>query len=460
MKNQKKEYSNNNLNNRESFKSSFGLFAAAVGSAVGLGNIWRFPYITGKYGGAAFLIVYLICVVIIGIPVMLAEFVIGREGQKDAIGSFKKIAPGTKWYLSGVLGVLAGFLILSFYSVIAGWTLEYLFQSITNQFVGKNVEGIKTMFEQFTSNPIKPIVCQFIVLLITSYIVANGIEKGIEKYSSILVPALIIIILILDIQAITFPGGKRGLSFLFKPDFSKVNGKVILAALGHAFFSLSLGAGTMVTYGSYIRKDERLGRSVLNIALADTLIAVLAGIAIFPGVFSLGIEPDSGPGLVFITLPNVFTKLPGGYIFSVLFFLLLVLAALTSTISMLEPVVAYIMDRFNLSRKKSTLISTSLIFIIGIFASLSNGPLSNILFFGMPLLDFLDYVTANYLMTIGSLISIIFVGWKLDKNIVERQLTNEGTERIGYLNTYNFIAKFITPILIIIVFISSIAGII
>ncbi len=443
---------------RESFKSSFGLFAAAVGSAVGLGNIWRFPYITGKHGGAAFLIIYLICVAAIGIPVMLAEFIIGREGRKSAINSFKEIAPNSKWYLSGVLGVLAGFLILSFYSVIAGWTLEYLIKAITNEFAGKDVNAISNMFTEFTSHPVRPIIWQFIILAFTAYIVGNGIEKGIEKYSSILIPALIIIIIILDIRALTLPGSKEGLSFLFKPDFSKVNGKVIFAALGHSFFSLSLGAGTMITYGSYIKEGENLGRATVNIALADTLIALLAGIAIFPVVFAFGIAPNSGPGLVFITLPNVFPKLPGGYLFAVLFFLLLSLAAITSTISMLESVVAYVIDKFNIDRKKATFISISLVFIVGIFASLSNGPMANVPFFGRTFLDFLDYVTANYLMTIGSMISIIFVGWKLDRSMVKKQITNNGILDVGYLSLYDFVARFITPILIIIVFISSIKG--
>lgn len=443
---------------KEKFKSSFGLFAAAVGSAVGLGNIWRFPYITGKYGGAAFLIIYLICVAVIGIPVMLAEFIIGREGKKSAIGSFKEIAPESKWYLSGVLGVLAGFLILSFYSVIAGWTLEYLMKAITNQFAGKDVAAISNMFNEFTSDPIRPIIWQIIILAFTAYIVGNGIEKGIEKYSSILIPGLILIIIILDLRAITLPGSMEGLSFLFKPDFSKVNSKVILAALGHSFFSLSLGAGTMITYGSYIKEKENLGRSTVSIALADTLIAILAGIAIFPIVFAFDIAPDSGPGLVFITLPNVFPKLPGGYFFAILFFLLLALAAITSTISMLEPVVAYIIDKFNVKRKKATLISISLVLIIGILASLSNSPMFSIPIFGRTFLDLLDYFTANYLMTIGSLISILFVGWKLDRNTVEKQLTNNGLVKVGYLNIYNFVAKFITPILIIIVFIAGITG--
>lgn len=444
------------MEKRESFKSSFGLFAAAVGSAVGLGNIWRFPYITGMNGGAAFILVYLICVAIIGLPVLLSEFIIGREGKSNPIDSFKNLMPKGKWYISGILGVMAAFLILSFYSVIAGWTLEYMIKAIGNQFAGKDVNQIDAMFGDFISNPIRPIFWQFIILSLTCYIVASGVEKGIEKYSSLLVPALIVIIIILDIRALTLPGASEGLSFLFKPDFSKVNGKVILDALGHSFFSLSLGAGTMITYGSYIKNNERLGSSALNIAIADTLIAILAGIAIFPVVFAFGIEPDNGPGLVFITLPNVFPKIPGGYIFGILFFLLLALAALTSTISMLEVVVAFGVDRFKASRERVAIISTILIFIVGIFASLSQGVLGHISFLGTDFLDFLDKLTANYFMTAGSLITILFVGWKLDRKITDRQLTNEGMLDIGYVDTFYFIAKYVSPIAIILVFLASV----
>lgn len=444
------------MEKRESFKSSFGLFAAAVGSAVGLGNIWRFPYIAGMNGGAAFILIYLICVAIIGLPVLLSEFIVGRKGKSNPIHSFKNLAPGERWYISGILGVMAAFLILSFYSVIAGWTLEYLVKAIGNQFVGKDVSEIGAMFESFISDPARPIFMQFIILCITYYIVANGIEKGIEKYSSLLVPVLIVIIIILDIRAITLPGAVEGIKFLFKPDFSKLNGKTILDALGHSFFSLSLGAGTMIAYGSYIGKEQKLGISALNIALADTLIAILAGLAIFPVVFAFGIAPDSGPGLVFVTLPNVFPQIPGGYVFQVLFFLLLALAAITSTISMLESVVCFGMDKFNMGRKKTALIAALLVFIVSIFASLSNGPLNYPILFGSNFLDFLDKLTANYFMTTGSLITVLFVGWRLDRKIIEEQLTNRGIVKAGYMGTYQFVARYISPLAIIIVFLASV----
>lgn len=441
---------------RESFKTSFGLLAAAIGSAVGLGNIWRFPYITGMNGGGAFILVYLICVVLIGIPVMLAEFVVGREGKKDAIGSFKELSSNGKWYISGVLGVLAAFMILSFYGVIAGWSLEYIVKSFGNQFAASSAAEIETMFTNFITHPTKPIIWQIIFMLITGTVVATGVEKGIERFSKILVPLLLVIIIILDIRAITLPGGKEGLDFLFKPNFSKITGSSILDALGHSFFSLSLGMGIMITYGSYIGKGEKLGKTALNIAIADTVIALLVGIAIFPAVFAFGIAPNSGPGLVFITLPNVFTKMPGGYIFSIMFFVLLSLAALTSTISLLEVVVAYVIERFKMKRRSATILSTTLIIILGIFASLSNGPLSGKVFFGKNLFDFLDYLTANYFLTIAALITCIFVGWKFNKNNLENQLTNNETIKAGYINAFYFLVRFISPILIAIVFLAGI----
>lgn len=441
---------------RESFKSSFGLIAAAIGSAVGLGNIWRFPYITGVNGGGAFLIVYLFFIALIGIPIMLAEFIVGREAKKDAIGSYKTLAPEGKWHISGILGVLAAFFILAFYSVVAGWTLEYLVSAILNKFQGLTAADIEAGFASFTSSPFKPIFWQVLVMIITSFVVASGVEEGIEKYSKILIPLLLLIVIILDIRAITLPGGKEGLEFLFKPDFSQLTAKGVLDALGHSFFSLSLGMGIMVTYGSYIREEEALGSTALKIGIADTLVALLSGIAIFPAVFAFGISPSEGAGLVFITLPNVFLQMPGGYFFAIMFFALLALAAITSTISLLESVTAHVIERFELGRVKATILTAFAILVVGMFASLSNGVLSHIDFFGQNLFDFLDYLTANYFLTMSALISSIFVGWSLDKRIVEKQLTNDGRLQIKYVKLVSFILRFIVPIAIIIVFLTGI----
>lgn len=444
------------MENRGGFKSRFGLLAAAIGSAIGLGNIWRFPYITGKYGGGAFLIVYLIIVAAIGLPVMLGEFIIGRSAKSDAIGSFKKLAPGKNWYISGVLGVLAAFFILSFYSVVAGWTLEYVIKAATNSFAGKSSEEITNLFVNFISSPVRPIIWQIIVMFSTAFIVSSGIEDGIEKFSKVMVPMLLFIIIILDIRAITLPGGMEGIKFLFKPDFSQINGKVILGALGHAFFSLSLGMGIMITYGSYIHDDENLVTTALNVSIADTFIALLAGIAIFPAVFAFNVDPTSGAGLVFMSLPNVFSKMAGGYIFGILFFILLFLAALTSTISLLEVVVAYLVDSFKMDRKKATFISATVITIIGFAASLSNGVLSDIKIFGDTIFDFIDKITANYFLTIAALISVIFLGWSFNKENINNQMTNNGDIKVGYLKLYHILLKYFAPIGIVFVFLYQI----
>lgn len=444
------------MKKREGFGSRFGLLAAAVGSAVGLGNIWRFPYITGKYGGGAFLFVYLIIVAIIGLPLMLSEFIIGREGKKDAIGSFRELAPGKPWFLSGVLGVLAAFFILSYYGVVAGWTLEYVTNSITNSFAGQSSEGITNMFVDFISHPTKPIFWQVAFMVITGLVVATGVEKGIEKVAKVMVPLLLLIIIILDIKALTLPGSMEGIKFLFKPDFSKIDGTVVLGALGHAFYSLSLGMGIMITYGSYIGDGENLGKTALQISIMDTVIALLSGIAIFPAVFAYGVDPTSGAGLVFMTLPNVFSKMPGGYFFSILFFVLLALAALTSTISLLEVVVAFLVDSFKMKRKNATILSFTSITVIGIFASLSQGPLAHLDFFGNNFFDFLDVTTANYFLTTAALISVVFIGWFFSRDRVENQLTSGGNVKVGYTNLYYIMVKYVVPIGIVLVFLYQI----
>ena len=444
------------MKKREGFSSKFGIIAAAVGSAVGLGNIWRFPYVTGKYGGGAFLIIYLGIVAVIGLPLMLNELVIGREAKQDAIGSFKKLDPKRPFYISGVLGVLSAFFILSYYGVVAGWTLEYIFASITNKFVGQSSEGIANMFGSFISDPYRPIMWQIIFMAITGLVVSTGIEKGIEKVAKIMVPLLLVLIIILDIRALSLPNSMEGLKFLFKPDFSIIDRRVVLAALGHAFYSLSLGMGIMITYGSYIGDKENLGKMALQISIADTIIALLSGIAIFPAVFAYGLNPGEGPGLVFTTLPNVFNQMPGGYFFSIMFFALLALAALTSTISLLEVVVAFLVDSLKIVRKKASILAFTSITTVGLFASLSNGPLSGKVFFGNNFFDFLDVATANYFLTTAALISVIFVGWFMNKDRVGAQLTSEDSFSIRYERAFYTIIRYIAPVGIVLVFLYQI----
>jgi NSS family neurotransmitter:Na+ symporter len=456
----KMENMNNNLPERDGFASRFGIIAAAAGSAIGLGNIWKFPYITGVYGGAAFILVYLVCIAFIGTPVMLSEFTIGRRAKKNAIGSFKKLAPNTPWFITGWMGFLAAFSILSFYGVVAGWSLEYILQSVTNGFAGKDADAIGGMFSALISSPIKPIVYQLIFMTITGGVLLGGVKDGIEKVAKILMPLLLVIIIILDIRAVTLPGSGEGIAFLLKPDWTKMSGEAALSALGHAFFSLSLGMGTMITYGSYIGKKENLGEIALQVTIADTLIALLAGLAIFPAVFAFGIEPSAGPGLVFITLPNVFQQMPGGYVFQILFFVLLAVAALTSAVSILEVVVAYLQEEKNISRKNAVYISTAMISIVGVFASLSMGPWSDIKIllpgFGkLNVFDWLDLFSANYMLPLGGLFISLFVGFKMEKDDVFEEVSNKGELGVSYFGFYMIATKFIAPIGILVVFLHN-----
>lgn len=441
------------IKTREEFSSSFGLIATAIGSAVGLGNIWRFPYIVGQYGGGAFLIVYLLMVAVIGLPIMITEFVIGREGRKDAINSLKALSPKGYWYFGGITGVLAAFLILAFYGVVAGWTLEYVRLALVNGFSGKTSLEISNIFTSFVAHPIKPILSQLIVMSLTCFIVSTGVQKGVEKAAKFLIPVLVLIMLFLNIYSFSLPGGEAGFEFLFKPDFSKLTKEGVLAALGHAFFSLSLGVSIMITYGSYIPSKENLIATSLKVSLADTVIALLSGIAIFPAVFAFGIEPSSGPGLVFMSLPNIFNQMAGGYIFGLMFFALLFLAAVTSTISLLETIVAFLTDSFKFQRRNAAVLGTSIISIIGIIASLSNGVLSHISLRGDNIFDFLDHLTANYLLPITALITVIFVGWFLNRDLVRNQISNNGDYKIDILiKLYYFLIKFIVPVGIVLVF--------
>lgn len=446
----------NATTSRDSFSSKFGIIAAAAGSAVGLGNIWKFPYVAGQNGGGAFMLIYLFFVLLIGVPVMMSEFAIGRKGQKNAYGSFSVIAPRTRWNLIGFMGVVAAFFILAFYSAVAGWTLEYILHSVTHRFAGQTTNDLSNAFNSFISNPIRPIFWQLIFMVLTALIVLAGIKKGIEKYTKILMPLLFFLIVLLCIRSVTLDTEYKGLKFLFTPDFSKVNAKTILYALGQAFFSLSLGMGALITYSSYFGKNEKLGNTALEVSVADTVIAILAGVMIFPAVFAFGIEPSSGPSLVFITLPGIFQKMPGGDFFGALFFILLAVAALTSTISLLEVVVAFFSEELKISRKKATAIATLAISVLGIFASLSFGPLKDFTLFNKSIFDILDYTASNVLLPLGGLLIVVFVGWFAGKNILRNELSNNESLKIRYFTLFQFIVKFIAPLAIAAIFIYSI----
>jgi NSS family neurotransmitter:Na+ symporter len=441
---------------RDSFTSNIGVVAAAAGSAIGLGNIWRFPYILGENGGGAFLFIYLAFVLGIGIPVMLSEFTIGRRAQRNPVGAFKKLAPKRPWFLIGIMGVVAAFMILSFYAAVAGWTLEYIYQSLTNSFAGKAPAQLRDMFEDFRTGSWRPVIWFLVFMFFTAGIVISGVHKGIEKYTKILMPVLLVILIILSIRAVTLPGARAGLAFLFKPDFSKITAGTILEALGQAFFSLSIGMGTLITYGSYIQKKDNLSGIAISVSLADTFIAVLAGIAIFPAVFAFGIDPAAEEGLVFITLPTIFQQMAGGYFFSLLFFILLGVAALTSTISVLEVVVAYFSEELNISRKKATLIATLSISVLGIFAAASWGWFSTFSIAGNNFFGILNFTSANILLPIGGLFIVIFVGWFMGRNKVRDEISNQGSLKARMMGVFLFLVRFIAPVAIAMVFLNGI----
>lgn len=447
-------------NNRANFGSKLGVVLASAGSAVGLGNIWRFPFETGNHGGAAFILIYLACVLLLGAPIMIAEFLIGRRSRSNTAGAYQKLAPGTHWRWVGRMGVLAGFLILGYYSVVAGWTLEFICEAGSNSFAGKSAADFIASFNGFVSHPWRPVVWLVLFLLATHFIIVKGVEKGIEKSSKIMMPLLFVLLLVLAVCSISLPGSGAGLEFLLKPDFSKVDGNVLLGAMGQAFFSLSLGMGCLCTYASYFRSDTNLPRTAFNVSIIDTLVAFLAGIIIFPAAFSVGIQPDAGPSLLFITLPNVFQQAFGSMpwlaiTLSLMFYVLLALAALTSTISLHEVVTAYLHEEFNLTRKKAAWMVTTGCIVLGVFCSLSLGPGKEYTLFGLTLFDLFDFVTAKIMLPLGGMFIAIFTGWYLDKRIVWEEISNNGTLKIQIYRLLIFILRFIAPVAIAFIFINE-----
>lgn len=445
-----------NPTNRESFGSKFGIIAATAGSAVGLGNIWRYPYITGENGGAAFIFIYLAIILVVGIPVMLSEFTIGRRSQLNVFGAFKKLAPGKPWYLIGVMGVAAAFMILAFYTVVAGWTLEYLYQSAINGFKGKSAAELTSMFNSFTGSSFRPLLWYFIFMGLTAAIVMAGVKGGIEKSTKIMMPLLFALLIVLIVRSLFLPGAEKGLSFLFKPDFSKITTSTFLLALGQAFFSLSIGMGTLITYGSYIPKKDNLATTAVSVVITDTLVAVLAGMAIFPAVFAFGIEPASGEGLAFITIPNIFQQMTGGMFFSVAFFVLLSLAALTSTISVLEVIVAFFVEELKLKRSFATWIATLSVSVLGVFCVLSTSSLAGFKIAGLTIFGLMEFTTANILLPLGGLLIVIFIAWFYGRQNTLNELTNDGTIKARYIPVFMFVIKFIAPLAIAFIFLKGI----
>ena len=447
------------MSERVSFGSKIGAILAAAGSAVGLGNIWRFPYEAGNHGGAAFILIYLGCVFLMGMPIMIAEFTVGRRAKASTGRAFGVLSPGTQWKWIGYLGVLAGLLILGYYSVVAGWTLEYIIASVSNGFADKTPEDFVAIFQNFSQNPIRPVLWCLAFLFLTHYVIVKGVKDGIEKSSKILMPVLFILILVLAGCSVTLPDASKGLEFLLKPDFSKVDAGVFLGAMGQAFFSMSLGMGCLSTYASYFSKETSLGKTALSVGVIDTMVAILAGFIIFPAAFSVGIQPDAGPSLIFITLPNVFQQAFGGVpflatVFSLMFYVLLALAALTSTISLHEVVTAYLTERFNISRGRAAMMVTSFCVVTGVLSSLSLGVWDE-KFFGLSFFDLLDFVTAKLMLPLSGLLVCLFVGWYLKRSVSYEELTNYGLQKAPYFSVYMFILKYLAPVVILLIFVNE-----
>ena len=440
---------------RDGFGSQVGIIAAAAGSAVGLGNIYRFPCELGNNGGGAFLLVYLLIVLCLGVPVMLSELIIGRRTQKNPIGAFKMLKPKSAWPVVGYMGVFCAFIIMAFYCTIAGWTLEYIVKAVGNQFQGKDLATIESEFAAFHNMGWRNVLWESIFIFLTAFVVFKGVADGIEKYSKVLMPMLLLILVILAVRSLTLPGARQGLSFLFRPDFSKITGEVLISALGQVFFSLSMGMGVLITYGSYIKKDDNLTTTALSVTLSDTLVAVLAGIVIFPAAFSFGVKPTEGMGLVFSTLPMIFNQMAGGYFFCIIFFVLLAVAALTSTISLLEVIVAYFVEELHITRRWATVIAALGCMVLGIFASLSLKDGSCFTIAGMSFFNSLDFLSAKILLPIGAFFIVIFVGWRLGKSKFFSEITNDGSLKLYVKGIIFFIIRFLAPLAIGFIFITG-----
>ena len=448
------------MGERANFGSKLGVILATAGSAVGLGNVWRFPYMAGENGGAVFIMIYVVCVVLLGIPCMVSEFIVGRHGQANTARAFRKLAGGTPWSLIGYMGVMTGFLITGYYAVVSGWCLQYIFASLIGHLQG-DPEYFKTYFSELATHPVKPVLWTVIILGITYLIIEHGVREGIERASKLLMPTLFILLLIIVGASCMLPDADKGIEFLFKPDMTKMTSDVFLGALGQSFYSLSIAMGCLCTYASYFSRYTNLTKSASQIAIIDSLVAILAGLMIFPAAFSVGVNPDSGPSLIFITLPNVFQQAFAsipivGYCISLLFFVLLSLAALTSLMSLHEVSTAFIHEEMKVSRKKAALVVTVSASVIGAFCSLSMGAVDVLTFFGKSLFDWFDFITGQIFLPIVGFLTCIFIGWFVPHQIVRNEFTNQGElKSIGYVrlfHVYIFLVKYVCPLAILLIF--------
>jgi neurotransmitter:Na+ symporter, NSS family len=445
-------------NQRDFWGSRMGFILAASGSAVGLGNIWKFPYIVGQNGGGAFVLIYLVCIFVIGTPIMLAEFTLGRKTNRNPVGAFDQLRPNSPWTGIGYMGVLAGFFILSFYGVVGGWTYAYVVKSVTGSVLAfPSPKEAGAFFGSFIGNTGEVIFYHALFMGTCIAIVLRGVHGGIERACDILMPTLVVILLLLMVRSLTLDGAMEGVAFYLTPDFSKITANVVLIALGQAFFSLSLGMGCMITYGSYLSEKENLTSSTVYVVMFDTLIALLVGMVIFPAVFAMGLEPTEGPGLVFSVLPVVFSEMPLGHGVAVIFFILLAIAAITSGISLLEVVVAYFIDQRGWSRKKAVLIVGSAIFAFGVPSGLSFGVMADVKFLGMNFFDHIDNIASNYLLPLGGMLTAIFVGWVWGtKNAHEEIEKHENEFGFPWAQSWEFLIRYITPVAVGIIFIAKV----
>ncbi len=441
-----------NTSNRGQWASNIGFILAAAGSAVGLGNIWKFPYLAGANGGGAFVVIYLVMIVIIGFVIMLGEMAIGRNTHLSSVGAYKKLSE--KWAFVGFIGVVVGFCILAFYSVIGGWVLNYIGKYLIGGISGAEAGNY---FSGFIASTTQPIVWHLVFMVLCCVIVLKGIAGGIEKASKFMMPALFILLVIIAIRSVTLDGAMEGIKFFIKPDFSKVTIGTVMAALGQAFFSLSLGMGAIITYGSYLGNTENLEKNAVIIPAIDTAVALLAGFAVLPAVFAFGFEPGAGPSLMFITLPSVFDSMPFGQFFGILFFILILFAALTSAISLLEVVVAFVIDTFKIERKKATIIISTILFFIGIPCSLANGPvMKDVLIFGYNFFDFMSFLAENLLMPLGGLLMCIFIGYVWGVDNISDEISCNGKYRFRSKPFFVIMIKYIAPVLIFIIWLNAI----
>lgn len=441
------------MSSREQWGSRLGFILAAAGSAVGLGNIWKFPYMTGQNGGGAFLVIYLILTFTIGISVMLAELAIGRAAQRNPVGAFA-VLKGKLWPVVGFIGVIAAFLILSFYSVVAGWTIAYIFKMAAGTLTG-GAEELGTAFGAFIADPVQPIIYHGLFMVLTVGVVLGGVHGGIERACKILMPMLFVLLIVIIGRVLTLPGAEKGLEFFLYPDFSKVTAKTFNGALSQAFFSLSLGMGAMITYGSYLKKGENLGTSALWVTILDCAVAILAGLLILPAVFAFGFDPASGPSLTFITLPAIFTQMPGGMFFGILFFILLGVAALTSAVSLMQPIIAYFADEKGWNPKFCAVFFGLIVFLLGVPSSLSLGVWSDYHFIGdKGFLDSADYIASNILLPLGGVLISVFVGWAVVGKM-KSEVTNEGEKPFRFMGAWLFICRFIAPVAVAWILISG-----